>query len=93
MVGFSLSFCIKDIIEGKVNLDDVELIISATRAVTPEGWDKVIRHYRVTYWYRMPHVAELICRSLIKQGMVYEPRADGHEPINISQGHWMTYGF
>lgn len=60
-IGLSLSFCIRDIIEDKVNLDEVSHIEAGT--CMPDVWalDRVINNYRKNYWRKDPDLAEDIC--------------------------------
>ena len=89
MIGLSLSFCVMDIIAGKVDEADVELIISGTAAKTPEDWDKVIEGYRASYWLHSPAQGERIARMLINNGRVWQPRVLGVLPLSLSGGHWL----
>ena len=59
MIGYSLSFCINDIIDGKVSIDDVEKIIAMTSA-DDEHWDDMIAYYHKTYWGNRPKALEIV---------------------------------
>lgn len=80
LVGLSLSFCIMDIVEGRVSLDQVERIIAGTCARTAEDWDHVVGVYRLAYWGKDPDRAERIARTMIKLGKVDQPRTRGEAP-------------
>jgi len=49
-IGFSLSFCIKDILEEKVSADQVLAIISSTKIETSESANRVFDQYMKSYW-------------------------------------------
>jgi hypothetical protein len=91
-VGLSLSFCIKDIINGLVQEDDVEYIIAGTCASTPDQWDKVLDPYCRIYWKDDPKKAREIAYRFLKEGKIKQPRLsnDGmSDNYNISLGHWV----
>jgi hypothetical protein len=92
MIGLSLSFCVQDIIEGRAALEDVEKIIASTRAETPEDWDNLISCYQEYYWRHNPDEGERICRLLLAEGRIEQPRVEGREPHNIAGGHWISDG-
>ena len=91
MIGLSLSFCIMDILGGEVALEDVECIISGTRAETPEDWNELIEGYRRFYWKKDPDEGERICRLLLAEHRIDQPRTRGYEAHNIGGGHWVGY--
>ena len=49
-IGFSLSYCVKDIIDGKVREDEVLLLIAGTLTPTEEDWQHVMELYSESYW-------------------------------------------
>ena len=75
-IGLSLSFCIRDIIEGKVALDEVSHIEAGTRM--PDVWalDRVINSYRKNYWRKDPDLAEEICRKFWAEGKIQQVRLE-----------------
>lgn len=56
MIGYSFSLCIKDCIEGRVDPDDIKLIIAGTKCESESDWRKVMGTYSVTYWKENPHL-------------------------------------
>jgi hypothetical protein len=50
MIGLSLSFCVIDILEGRISEEDVEVIITSCKCSTQEDWEIVREHYVNTYW-------------------------------------------
>lgn len=89
MIGLSLSFCVKDILAGKVREEDVERIEAGTKAVTDEDWDFLIRRYCEIFWKAEPERAAAIVQRLRAAGKIDQPRARGEEAANISAGHWI----
>lgn len=73
-VGYSVSLCIKDVLEGRVEIAEVEKIVGSTCARSPADWDIVIESYRELYWYDAPDRGEEICRKLIAEGRIDQPR-------------------
>jgi len=88
ITGLSLSFCVKDIIEGRVELGRVVCIYTGTMATSEEHWDRLADHYCQHYWRKDPDRARQILTYLREQCMIVQPRVSGREPENISTGHW-----
>ena len=95
MIGLSLSFCIRDIVSGLVNIDNVEKIITGTKCRTPEDWEYLISEYKNSYWYELnsknefKHVTVDILTILLRDGKIYQPKLKGEIPPNISKGIWV----
>lgn len=89
LIGLSLSNCVKDILEGKVDWGDVLFVISGTMIIGEETFKKVIDLYSNSYWrdFSEDKIEECVTR-LFLQGIV-QPRLFGLEPPNISEGHWI----
>ena len=92
MIGLSLSWCVKDIIEGKVELDEVEKIICGTRIENPQHFEQVCEHYCAYYWEHNRGRAVLIASKLFNSGKLDQPRVRGEEPPNTCEGHWIVDG-
>lgn len=89
LLGYSLSFCVKDIIDGKVYIGDVFGIEAGTDCRTQDDWDKVLRSYSGLYWASKPRKAAKIARKLIAEGRVFQPRLHGDQPRNLADGvYW-----
>ncbi|MDB5603445.1 MAG: hypothetical protein JWP25_345 [Bradyrhizobium sp.] len=89
MIGLSLSFCVKDIIEGTVALESVETIISGTFFTDRDMFHTGMKHgYCHTYWRKDPERAHQIAMQLWDAGKIDQPRSRGEEPPNIHDGHW-----
>ena len=91
-VGLSLSLCVKDIVEGKVDALDVHLIVASTFVKTPREWDRVIEHYTAAFWQADPKRAAGIVRALLKWDCIRQPRLE-HQPSQIpayeNGQHWV----
>lgn len=90
MVGLSLSLCIKDCIEGRINPDDIQLIIAGTKCEKEADWHKVINSYGVTYWLANPHLGKGIAWQLVFAGKIIQPRLYGMDAPDLSiYSRWM----
>jgi hypothetical protein len=75
-IGLSVSFCIRDMIEGRVNPEEVSKIIGSTCA-RPEDIDSLIATYRRLYWSSNPDAAEALFRKMYTEGRIEQPRLTG----------------
>ena len=90
--GLSLSFCVRDIAQGKVPLEEVRQLITATAIRTEAEWENCLEQYKEIYWSFDPAACERIARLLLAEGKVYQPRLEGYEVHNIADGHWTKDG-
>lgn len=74
MIGYSLSFCVHDIIEDKVNILDVDMIVAATAARDEADWDKLLDSYCRSYWRKNAPRARKVVAMLRAMNMIYQPR-------------------
>jgi hypothetical protein len=91
-IGFSLSFCVRDIARGVIPLAEVIGIKTATAVTTPEGWDSLFKEYRETYWSADPDACEKIARKLLAAEGIIQPRLEDQPVHNISAGRWERDG-
>ena len=89
MIGLSLSFCIVDILAGKVLESEVQKIITGTAVASEAEWQNLIKTYREIYWWEDPDKGEAILRRFIAAGKLEQPRLEGKEARNIARGHWL----
>ena len=89
MVGLSLSFCIRDIIEGRVQDEDVLRIEASTAYKTEDDWKKGIENYCELYWQKDPDRAEMLVKAMRDEGRIVQPRLEGGEAQSIHDGWWM----
>jgi len=87
-IGLSLSFCVRDIVEGRVNIGDVERIVTGTCAETYEEWCTLLDHYVEGYWYEYPQKALSVVSELRSKGMISQPRLQCLPIPSIADGHW-----
>lgn len=92
MIGLSLSFCVADILAGKVALGEVDVVYAAVYWPTTEDFEAGITRYAETYWRDDPEQGKNVARALRQSGRIIQPLARGHEPFNISKGHWTSAG-
>ena len=74
----SLSFGVKDILEGRIKLQEVDAIVSGTKFSGPE---EATENYSRVYWAKAPKECADICRQIWPK--VLQPRAifgDEHCP-------------
>jgi hypothetical protein len=70
VIGLSVSLCIRDIANGKVNIEDVDQIIGGTCCRTPEDWTGLVYQYCKTYWSGVEDLAVGILTILIRDGRI-----------------------
>ncbi|MBI5044833.1 MAG: hypothetical protein HZC02_02815 [Candidatus Levybacteria bacterium] len=92
MIGRSLSFCVQDILRGRVAREDVEKIVAGTTARTEEDWAELVKMYQRSYWRDFPVEAAELVRELRAQGRIEQPRLDNPEVHSIADGHWIKDG-
>ena len=76
MIGLSASFCVKSILEGKVEEKDVEYIITSTCAENKQELESVVAGYRKSYWLKIPEMGEAIFWRLWAADKLYQPRIE-----------------
>ncbi len=92
LVGFSLSFCVKDILLGRVKEEDVMVIFCGTNIRTREAMTSVIARYSQGYWgAKNKKKASAIIYRLLFAGKLLQARAFGLEAPNIASGVWEEY--
>lgn len=72
--GRSLSFCVCDIIEGKVKESDVIAMVTSTAFENKEEFEKGIESYARSYWISYPEKGKEIARKLWDSGRIEQPR-------------------
>lgn len=90
MIGLSLSFCVRDIANGKVKLEDVEKIITGARYTTIREFEDILNQYLVIPWNNDPRCIEVVCK-LQFNNKIHQPRLDKSNPRvpNLRNGHWV----
>lgn len=91
LIGLSLSFCVADIVRGKVQLENVNKIIAGTCA-EPTEWENLLTDYKRIYWDFNPDECERVARKLMDENKIEQPRLNGKNAPNIAEGHWLVNG-
>ena len=91
MVGFSVSLCIKNILDGKVDEKDVKVLFAGTNWRSKADLKQVIDSYSETYWRKNPKKAKAILNRLIAAGKIIQARAFGFDACNIAHNYWYPY--
>tara|TARA_Y100000310_G_scaffold52436_1_gene48186 strand:+ start:209 stop:661 length:453 start_codon:yes stop_codon:yes gene_type:complete len=90
-VGTSLSFCVRDILDGKMPLDRVIGMESGTRIKTLEQLDCVIDDYLETYWEgHSKKDAKAIAYHLFLDIPFYQARFYNYLPVGNQKPTWMS---
>ena len=80
-IGFSLGRCVRDIVKGHVNIDDVAFIIAATSIHDEPGLANVIEQYMYRdddYLYGLDEAAcQAVALDLWKTNKILQPRRQG----------------
>ena len=79
-IGFSLGRCIRDVVDGKVLINDVAFIIAATSIHNINHLPNVIDNYREEYDYLLGRDRELcieIATELWNTNRILQPRRQG----------------
>jgi len=84
LYGLSLGFCVRDMVEQKISVDEVECIIAATNIVTVGDLRKVIDVYATTLWEGLGIEARRIAVELFLEQKVFQPRKEGLPVHGIS---------
>jgi hypothetical protein len=88
-IGLSLSACIRDILEGKVNKDDVHSLVVGTRAKNLADFELVCELYSGLTWKEFPE-ATALAMEFWDAGMITQPRLQHDNAISwyVGRGHW-----
>jgi hypothetical protein len=73
-IGLSLSFCIHDLIAGRVREEDVSVIVTNTRAPDDTTWDRLMASYGRSYWRDNAQASIDLATLLRKEGRIVQPR-------------------
>jgi hypothetical protein len=93
--GRSLSFCVKDILSGKVSINEVGKIVTSTACKNAKDWKELIALYSQTYWNDFSSLEiENVMTQLISDGKIEQPRlSNGKIQALYLAGIWAdSYG-
>lgn len=88
LVGRSLSFCVQDLVKGRVDYADVLRVETNTRCATPEEWARVLVSYSKVYWALDPALGIAYATRLMAEGRITQPRMEGKPVHSIADGWW-----
>jgi hypothetical protein len=92
-IGFSFGRCVRDIVQGKVHIDDVLCIIARTHMPSVDAVKAVVGSYLYEPGYLMglDHAAcEAVGVELFVSGKILEPRANGISVMKVPREYvWM----
>jgi len=83
-IGRSLSLCISEMIEYKINPKDV-FIISSWNFSNKEGFEECITQCR-DYWRENYDLGKEIALKLFSEGRIYSPAAEGNPRPDLRDG-------
>lgn len=92
-IGFSFGRCVRDLVSGKVDFDDVYLVVSRTLIHDSSQTDDIVSHYLHEPQYLLG-LDEGACydmaTKLYLSGKLYQPRLYGHHPRKVAEDAvWM----
>jgi hypothetical protein len=92
-VGFSFGRCIRDIVNGEVDIKDVAVIIARTRMEDDNAILDVVAEYMYTPGYLLGLDVDKcneVALQLQHDGKLHQPRNFGKYPVRIREEHvWM----
>lgn len=91
LAGMSLSFCVKDICEGKIPIERVELLVTSTRCLDSVDFATVIASYQRVYWRKYPERAEKVALQLWEEDRIFQPRVLHCEHPGLNE-KWFEQG-
>jgi len=93
LIGISLSQCVMDIMNGRVQLEDVAMVKTSTLLDSSESWERMIFTYRRYYWSADPDKGEAIARELKASDRIDQPRLRGADAFHVADRYrrrWYT---
>ena len=92
-IGLSLSRCVRDIVEGRVDLNDILVIVTRTDfdPTVQEQWDAIWHGYQHLNpeWYGLDHDATFeVVKALWNRGLIHQPRKFGAHPGRLPH-YWL----
>ncbi len=93
LTGLCLTFCIRDIIQGKVAIDEVVVIISPTTSCKSiNEWKPYLEAYK-EFWNDDPKKGVRIFMRLIRAGKVIQPKLLKKEAPRVAYNNWWRNQF
>lgn len=90
LIGFSLTFCIQDMIVRDMSADDVVAIYCGTKASDRKLFETLCSGYTRSYWVRFPSAAMRLALQLWDDGKIIQPSLGKNPlmPVDPSQTRW-----
>jgi hypothetical protein len=87
LIGLSLSFCIRDILQKKVNVDQVKYIIAGFNVDNSQKLIYAIQRYKRVYWrdFTYTEIVPVVLDLWFNDKIYY---LANNQFMNISSGHW-----
>jgi hypothetical protein len=89
LVGNSLSRCIRDILSGEVNKEQVKKIITGTRAPTRENFETIANGYDKTSWSDNGK-GKTLALEFYNADKIKQPLLEGPVSWHNVGGNWVT---
>lgn len=86
LTGYSLSFCISDILRGTVAEGEVEKIVASTNAPTRDDFLTLLESYGSNYWSNDPERGKEIALRFYDAGKIDQPRTRGEMFTSLAEG-------
>lgn len=96
LVGLSLSYCVADILDGKVNVSDVLVIVTRTdfNPTNEYEWNAIMEGYTThkPIWrgYKEDAIKEVVMQ-LYEMGKLHQPRQFGSYPPRVEHNWLETF--
>lgn len=88
-IGFSLSFCIRDIVEKRVDLEDVHHIVTGCSPECERDVEDILQQYEEIYWRSYPKEAREIFAILRENYKIMWCSHFNKAPVNIGSFTWV----
>ena len=87
MIGLSLSFCIRDILNNSISMNDVDVIYSSAN-IENFTFEEIIHYYQQDYWLGFPNSASVAQELYLKKKIKFLPQLRSQLNL-LSNGHWL----
>lgn len=88
-IGTSLSFCMQDILQKKIDISEISAIVTSTRF---DSWLDAFDQYYYTYWVKYASPDE--CKDVLMQiwPLVFQPRQNVYDHMGhyAGKGIWLN---
>ncbi len=88
-IGFSLSLCIRDILDGEVDIEDVHHIVTGCAPTDPDSVERLLAEYCERYWEKDEAMARQIFNQLDHERKISWLARWRKNACNIGWGHWL----